>query len=240
MLHGAGCRRSEAHVFECARRLHPPPCRHAGVGKATDHQVVQDPDVQQCQRLLQPNRDRPVGCTWLRVAGWVVVEEHQGGRVVMQRALGDDPRVDFAGIDGAGEEVLGGDDPVLRVQEDDAENFVRQSRASGLEVGCGCIGVGEAAFPQEPTLQDARRCQQDALFIHRQLVLSPGVRRALHLLASTGAGCASWGPAGGAVRQGRTRKRARRQPRAVRAETTRRRLVLAAMPSEAKVPLERR
>lgn len=161
--------------------LHPPPCRHAGVGKATEHQVVEDSDVQQCERLLQPHRDRPVGGTWLRVPGRVVVEEHQGRGVVMQRALGDDPRVDFAGIDGAGEQVLGGDDPVLRVQEDDAEDFMRQSCASRLQVGCGCVRAGEVALPQELALQDVSCRQQDTLFVHVQLVLSPGVCRALHL-----------------------------------------------------------
>ena len=71
--------------------LHPPPRREAGVGIAAEHQVVQHPDVEQCKRLLQANRDRPVGCTWLRDARRVVVEEHHGGRVMLQGFLGNNP-----------------------------------------------------------------------------------------------------------------------------------------------------
>ena len=180
------------------------------MGKATDHQVVEDADVEETQGFFEAPSDHPVGCAWLGVARRMVVEEHHGRGVVMQSALGDNSRVDFAAVDGAREEMFGRNYPVLGVQEDDAEDFVRQGRASGLQVCCRCIGVGEAAFPQEPALQDAHRYQENALFVHVELVLGPGVRRALHLLASTGAGCASWGPAGGAVRRGRTRKRARR------------------------------
>ena len=207
------------------------------MGNATDHQVVEDADVEETQGFFEAPSDPPVSCTGLRVAAGVVVKEHQGRGVVMQRTLSYDPRVDITGVHGAREEMFGRNDPMLGVQEHGTEDFVRQGRASGLEVCCGCIGVGEAAFPREPTPQDVRSCQKDALFVHRELVLGPGVRRALHLLASTGAGCASWGPVGEAVRRGRTRKRARRQPLTVRAETTRRRQSLAALPSEAKVPL---
>lgn len=49
--------------------------------------MVKDADVEQCQRLFQANRDRPVGCTSLRVTTGVVVEEHQSRGVVMQGAL---------------------------------------------------------------------------------------------------------------------------------------------------------
>ena len=112
------------------------------MGKATDHQVVQDADVEEAEGLPEAPSDGAVRRTGFGVAAGVVVEEHQGRGVVVQGSLGDDPGMHLAAIDGAGEEVLGGDDPVLGVQEHGTEDFVRQGRASGLQVGCGCVWAG--------------------------------------------------------------------------------------------------
>jgi hypothetical protein len=170
------------------------------VGEATDHQVVEDADVEETQGFFEAPSDSPVGCARLGVARGVVVEQHHSRSVVMQGPLGDDPRVDLARVNGACEDMLSRQNLMARVEEDHSEDFMWKRGAPGLQV-VDCTGrSGEAALPLQATFQDGRRGEQDALLVHRQLVLSPGVRRALHLLASTGAGCASWGPAGGAVR----------------------------------------
>ena len=108
----------------------------------TDDQVVEDADVEKRQRLLQAFGDLAVCFARLRVPARVVVEEDDGDGVELQGALGDDSAVDFAGIGGAGEEVLGGQDVMLGVEEDDAENFVRQVSAAGNQVVAGLVRAG--------------------------------------------------------------------------------------------------
>ena len=167
--------------------------------QATDDQVVQHPDVEKRQRLLQALGDLAVGLAGLRVPARVVVEEDDRGSVEVQRALGDDSVVDFACVGRAGEQVLGGKDVVLGVEEDDAEDFVRQVGAAGDQVAAGLLGAVDAAQPLEALLQDGCCCEQDALLVHLELVLGRAVLgAALHRFFSTSALCASWEPAGGA------------------------------------------
>ena len=121
----------------------------------TDDQVVEDADVEKRQRLLQAFGDLAVCFARLRVPARVVVEEDDGDGVELQGALGDDSAVDFAGIGGAGEEVLGGQDVMLGVEEDDAENFVRQVSAAGNQVVAGLVRAVDSALALKALLQDA-------------------------------------------------------------------------------------
>lgn len=164
---------------------------------ATDDQVVNDSDVEEAQRLLQALGDLAVGLARLRVPARVVVEEDDGGSVEVQGALGDDSAVDFTAVDGPGEQVLGRNDVVLGVKEDDAEDFVKQMGAAGDQVAAGLLGTVDAAQPLEALLQDSGGGEQDAFFVHLELVLGRAVfGAALHRFFSTSALCASWEPAG--------------------------------------------
>lgn len=166
---------------------------------APDDQVVENSDVEKRQRLLQALRDLAVCLAGLRVSARVVVEEDDRGSVEIQGPLGDHPVVDFARVGGAAEEVLGRQDVVLGVEEDDAEDFVRQVGAAGDQVAAGLLGAVDAAQPLEALLQDAGCCEQDALLVHLKSVLGRAVLgAALHRFFSTSALCASWEPAGGA------------------------------------------
>lgn len=50
--------------------------------------MVEDPDVEKRQRLLQAFGDLAVGFAWLGIAAWVIVEEDHGyGIIVFQREL---------------------------------------------------------------------------------------------------------------------------------------------------------
>ncbi len=198
---------------------------------AADDQVVEDSDIKEAQRLLQPLRDLAVGVAGLRVAARMVVEEDDGGRVEIQGSLGDDSAVDFAAVDGAVEEVLGCQDVVLRIQEDDAEDFMRQMGAAGDQVAPGVDGVVDPALPLETLFQNDGCCEQDALLVHLELVLGRAVLGgALHRFFSTSALCASWEPAGEALgstapgSEHRWRRAAKGRNKAIAA---RRRLVLA-------------
>ncbi|EGD21301.1 hypothetical protein XGA_0018 [Xanthomonas hortorum ATCC 19865] len=161
-----------------------------------DHQVVQNPDVEEAQCLLQALGDLAVSFAWLRIAAWVVVEKDDGSGVQIQGALGDHPRVHLTAVDGAEEEMFGCQDLVLDVQEDDPEDFVRQVSAAGNEVVASLLRAVDAALALKALFQDGGCCEQDALLVHLELVLSLDVLGALHRFFSTSALCASWEPTG--------------------------------------------
>ena len=150
---------------------------------ARDHQVIQHSDVEKGKGLLEAVGDGAVGRAGLGVSAGVVVKEDDRGGVVVQRLLGDDAGMDFAPIDGALKEVLGGKDAVAGVQEHRAKHFVIQVRAAGSEVVAGTGGVGDGLVALQATLQDVRGGQEDALIVHGQLVLGPNVVGSLHLLS---------------------------------------------------------
>lgn len=161
-----------------------------------DDQVVEDSDIEQRQRLLQAFGDLAVGVARLRVPARVVVEEDDGDGVELQGTLGNDSRVNVAAVDGAGEQVLGRNDVVLVVEEDGAENLVRQVSAAGHQVVAGLVGALDAALALKPSLKDGRGSEQDAFLVHLELVLGLQVLGALHRFFSTGATGASWEPTG--------------------------------------------
>ena len=154
--------------------------------------MVEDADVEKRQRLLQAFGDLAVCFARLRVPARVVMEEDDGDGVELQGALGDDSTVDFAAVDCAVEEVLGGQDVVLGVEEDDAEDFVRQVGAAGDQVAAGLLRAVDAALALKALFQDCGGGEQDSLLVHLELVLDGSVLSALHLFFSTGATGASW------------------------------------------------
>lgn len=176
--------------------LRPLSCCKAGVLTPADHQVVQHPDVEEAQSLLQALGDLAVSFAWLRIARRVVVEEDDGSSVQIQGALGDYSGMNIAAVDGAEEEMFGCQDLVLDVQKDDTEDFVRQVSAAGNEVVASLLGAVDAALALKALFQDGGCCEQYALFVHLELVLSLQVLGALHRFFSTSALCASWEPTG--------------------------------------------
>ncbi|KII96912.1 hypothetical protein ST27_20735 [Xanthomonas phaseoli pv. phaseoli] len=108
---------------------------------ATDDQMVQHSDVQEAQGFLQPLGDLAVSFAGLRVPARVVVKEDDGDGVELQGTFGDDPGMDFAAVDGAAKEMLGCQDVVLIVEEDDSENLVAQMCAAGDQVAAGLVSV---------------------------------------------------------------------------------------------------
>ncbi|NYF18584.1 hypothetical protein HDC36_000021 [Xanthomonas sp. JAI131] len=84
--------------------------------------------------------DLAVGVAGLRIPVGVVVEEDDGGDVKVQGLLSDDAAVDFAAVDGAIEDMLGGQDVVLGVEEDASEDLIRQVGAAGDQIAAGLVG----------------------------------------------------------------------------------------------------
>jgi hypothetical protein len=91
---------------------------------AGDDQVIENPDVDECQRILQARGDQLVGLAWFGDAARVVVREDDCGGVVLQGFLNDFARVDACAVDRAAEELLTGDEPVTVVEVDQGEDFV--------------------------------------------------------------------------------------------------------------------
>lgn len=176
--------------------LRPPSCCKAGVLTPADHQVVQHPDVEKAQSLLQALGDLAVGFARFRVAAWVIVEKDDGSGVQFQCALGDHPRVHLAAVDGAAKEMFGCEDVVLGVEENDAEDFVRQVGAADDKVAASLLRAVDPALAPKALFQDVGCGEQDAFFVHLNLVLSLDVSGALHRFFSTSALCASWEPTG--------------------------------------------
>jgi len=176
--------------------LRPPSCCKAGVLTPADHQVIQHSDVEEAQSLLQALGDLAVSFAWLRIAARVIVEKDDGSSVQIQGALGDYSGMNIAAVDGAEEEMLGRQDVMLDVQEDDPEDFVTKMCAAGNEVIAGLLGAVDAALALKAVFQDGGCGEQDAFLVHLELVLSLDVLGALHRFVSTSALCASWEPTG--------------------------------------------
>lgn len=174
----------------------PTPLPQADALLATDDQVVQHSDVQEAQGFLQALGDLAVRFARLWIAARMVVEEDDSHRVELKSALCDDSGMNLAAVDGAGEQVLGRNDVVLVVQEDDPEDFVRQVGAAGHQVIAGLVGAVDPALALKALFQDGRGGEQDALLVHLELILDCSVLGALHRFFSTSALCASWEPTG--------------------------------------------
>lgn len=163
---------------------------------ATDDQMVEQPDVQEPQGLLQTLGDFAVGFAGLRVAARVIVKQDDCSSAELKSALGHDSRVDIAPVDGAGEQMLSGQDLVLGVEEENTEHLVGQMGASSDQVAAGLLRTVDLPLASKALLQDGRGGEQNPLFVHLELVLSLQVLGALHRFVSTSALCASWEPAG--------------------------------------------
>lgn len=92
--------------------------------RAPDHKMVEDANVDGPERGLEPLGQPLIGLGRFRHAGRVVVVEDDGSRVQCQGALDDLAWVNARAIDGASEQVFGGDDGVLVIQEQATEYFV--------------------------------------------------------------------------------------------------------------------
>jgi hypothetical protein len=163
-----------------ARGLDPPPRCQRDVLLAADDEMVKNPDVEQRQGLLQAVRDQPVRLAGLGVSARMVVKQNRRSCVELQRTLGNHARVDFAGINGAEEQVLRAQDPMTGVEEDDAEDFVSQVSTSGNQVNARLRGFSDAALTAEPLLQDVCGRLEDILGSHLQGVARIRVIGVLH------------------------------------------------------------
>ncbi len=96
--------------------------------------MIEHPHVDQRQGVFQPLGQLTVGLARLGHARRVVVGEDHRRRVLRQGTLDHLPRVDAGAIDGAVEQHFEGQDPVLGVEKQAAEQLVRFVAQARLEV----------------------------------------------------------------------------------------------------------
>ena len=79
-------------------KLYPAPLGQRHVALAADHQVIEQPNINEGQRLGHPLGNIAVRLARLAVARRVIVAENHGRGVVPERALDDFPRVDRGAV----------------------------------------------------------------------------------------------------------------------------------------------
>ena len=155
LLAGATCRRApgRAAPAACAGRSRPdricvtvapcpcparpsnqakdPKARPAGSG---DDDMVVDADFERAAGLGDAAGGVDVALARLRIAGRVVVGEDQGGGADLERAAHDLARIDRRLVDRALAHHLVAQQPVLRIEEEDAQPLGRQVRHVGEEI----------------------------------------------------------------------------------------------------------
>ena len=104
--------------------LYPASLGEADERAVGDDEMIEQAHVDQRQGPVELLGDVAVGFGRLRHAGRMVMEEHHGGGVLLQRLLHDDPRVHGRPVDGAMEEFLDLDQAMPCVEVNDAEDLV--------------------------------------------------------------------------------------------------------------------
>lgn len=89
-----------------------------------DDKVVQNANVHQIQRHLEPLGQRPVCLAGLRQTRGVIVRKNDGCRVYRKSRFYNFPRIDAGSIDGTAKQLGERNDPMLVVQFDTQKDLV--------------------------------------------------------------------------------------------------------------------
>src|SRR5437773_1437089 len=89
--------------------------------------MVECPNVDQRQRLLERLRKKLVRTRRLRDARWMIVRKDHRGRVAGERCLDHLARIDAGLRERPAEKLLGSEHTILAVEEQSHEHFVRTS-----------------------------------------------------------------------------------------------------------------
>ena len=128
-----------------------------------DHEVVEEPDVEERERVLEPVGQDLVRTARLGHPRRVVVKDDQCGGVMLERPLGHDAGIHLRRVDSAGEKLLACENPVLGVEEDRAEDLARPLRQPQAQVGSGDVGIRQRFTPLMAAGQDLKRPGDDAV-----------------------------------------------------------------------------
>lgn len=125
-----------------------------GIGRTVaDDEVIEDADVDEGKCLFQAFREEPVSLAGFGDAGRVVVGENHGSGVFGEGLFDDLARVDRSPVDGAAEQLLGAQHPVLVVEKQAGEDFVSAAAQPMAEVLAGKVRAGEGVLPLQDFLE---------------------------------------------------------------------------------------
>lgn len=139
--------------------------------------MIEHPDINESQRLLEPVGQSLVGGAGRRLSGRMVVRKNDRGRVMGKGFLDHFPGMDGAAVDGAVEELFEGEGAVAGVEEEGDKDFSLFTSQLGDQVAFGMFGVGEGFLTEEPPLELPADEFEDLVDRHRteEAVFAPAV-----------------------------------------------------------------
>src|SRR5207248_8464551 len=126
-----------------AGRLEEATFRERGKPTSGDDKMVERPNVDQRQRLLERLREKLVRARRFRDARWMIVGKDHRGRVASERCLDDFARIDAGLRERPAEKLLGSEHAILAVEEQSHEHFVRTSTKRKSQIIADRLGRDE-------------------------------------------------------------------------------------------------
>lgn len=143
----------------------------------SDHQVVENPDVYQCQRIFQAGCDSLICLGWFGNPAGVVVSEDDGGCIVFEGGFDHLSRVDACSVHGTVEHFVEADEAMPIVEEHRCEDFLFVLRELQFRISLGVFGAGEG-FPlggvPHSAFEDLKCLLDDLVFVVGHCCLLPG------------------------------------------------------------------
>lgn len=159
--------------------------------RAPDHEMVQNANVDGAERGLEPLGQPLIGLGRFRHAGRMVVIENNGRSIQCQGALDDLAGIHARAIDGASEQILGGDHGVLVVQEQATEYLVLQVPDLKPEVILDFRRVAQARALPNAAEQDLTCAFEKPLL--SKMLIGLGGSRGRRLAVCSHRGLLGWG-----------------------------------------------
>ncbi len=128
-----------------------------------ENKVVSHADVEELRRVADLARERYVFFRWLRIAGWVIVEEDDAERVKIERQPYDVSCAHEGALQRTDEDFALLDDAIARVEEEHAQVFLHAQRVVRREPRASGIRMKQSAVldwsTQCPLRKLDRRCE---------------------------------------------------------------------------------
>src|SRR5882724_3446560 len=134
----------DAHPAAYPTGLQPPGLGEGVLGAGADDEVVEDSNVDERERLLEAPGDELVGLAGLGDSRRsVIVKEDHGGGVGLDDDARDLTRIHRGVVDRAAEENLGANQATAAVEQQEAEDLVRQRADLMAQILASELGASE-------------------------------------------------------------------------------------------------
>ena len=137
---------------------------------SVDYDLLQQPHLEQLQRLAQPRGQRDIRRTRHRHAARMVVRQDHRPRIALQRQLHDHARIDLRAIHRALRQHLARDDAVVAIESDGVEFLVQAPGQAQAQEPLRLSRIVDATATLQPP-------QQHRLRTREQRILASTARR---------------------------------------------------------------